>query len=58
MWVRTAIRLGRGSAFAAVIAASIAATSLPSETRWVCQPYAANRPRTSSENAMDVGPSS
>jgi hypothetical protein len=36
--VRTAIRLGRSSAIAAPIAASMAARSLPSVTRLVCQP--------------------
>ena len=58
MCVRTAMIDGRSSLFAASMARSIASTSVPSSTRWVCQPYAANRPRTSSLNAQAVGPSS
>ena len=38
--------------------AAIASMSLPSSTRWVCQPYASNRATTSSDQAIDVGPSS
>ena len=36
--VRTAMKLGRGSAFARVIARSIASTSVPSGTASVCHP--------------------
>ena len=52
------MRLGRSSARAASMAASMAARSLPSSTRWVCQPYASNRFGTSSDQAIAVGPSS
>jgi len=58
MWVRTMISEGRlVSALAATMARSSAARSLPSSTRWTCQPYASNRRAVSSENASAVEPS-
>ena len=53
--VRTAMRLGRSSAHAVSMAASIASRSFPSSTRLVLQPYASNRARTSSSQAIEVG---
>ena len=58
MIVRTTMSDGRAvSAFAASIAASIAARSLMSATCCTCQPYASNRIPASSVYVSSVGPS-